>query len=301
MVESVANASKCFLCDEVSDEVVWRENGFEGRLCRCGMVYTNRKNHDVLVDPTVEHHKDEFYSLPAELKARWVARNCPAGRLLEVGCGKGFFLAAARAHGYDVWGIEPDATRARQLAQHFGSKIETALLEDSRLPYSSFDVVYHCDLLAHFSDPISQLNRMVSLLRPGGVLCFEVGTLGGISPIWYQLIGEIGLGQHLWLYSDQALKTLLEKSDLNIEKITYFGLAPEVIGGRLFGGACNRIVRPVLKMTARLKVLPQATFAEQLEWTALNILRYRVGRFAPKIGSQTMFVVARPKAYAASS
>src|SRR5271154_5624453 len=85
--------SKCFLCDEASEKVVWTEAGVEGLLCRCGMVYTNQSAYLPPANPVKEHHPGCFYSLPGAFKATWMARHCPRGRLLEVGCGAGFFLA----------------------------------------------------------------------------------------------------------------------------------------------------------------------------------------------------------------
>ncbi len=280
---------------------MWREAGYEGLLCRCGMVYTNQHGADALVDPTIEHHGQAFYSLPAELKASWVNANCPPGRLLEVGCGDGFFLKAARRHGYQVCGIEPNPRRCKQVSEELGIEIEQRFLEDSRLPRAIFDVVYHCDLLVHFPDPISALNIMTAFLRPGGVLCFEVGILGGISTAWYRVIGEIGLGEHLWLYSNLALEHLFERSDLMIEKIKYFGLVPEVVVGRVTDIFSNRVLKPLLNLAQPLRIFPSPKAALKLQGSTHAFLRYRVGHFAPRIGPQTAFVVARPKRYAAAS
>ena len=257
--------SKCFLCDDVSDRIVWRENGYEGLRCRCGMVYTNRHDVDIIVNPTIEHHERSFYSLPAELKAGWVSSNCPPGCLLEVGCGDGFFLKAALRHGYEVSGIEPNPQLCKQVSQELRIEIEQRFLEDSRLPRASFDVVYHCDLLVHFPDPISALKTMTAFLRPGGVLCFEVGILGGISTAWYRLIGTVGLGQHLWLYSNRALEQLLERSELTIEKIKYFGLAPEVAVGRAIDIFSNRMLKPVLNLARPLRIFPSPEAAVELQ------------------------------------
>jgi len=76
--------SKCFLCGEASEQVVWKEDGVEGLRCECGMVYTNQPSIVEPLDLTQDFHPDHFYSLPAEFKAAWVARNCPHGRLVEV-------------------------------------------------------------------------------------------------------------------------------------------------------------------------------------------------------------------------
>jgi SAM-dependent methyltransferase len=183
--------SACFLCNKVSERVIWREGGIEGLLCDCGMLYTNQFTCPTPPEPTREHHPQQFYALPAAYKAAWVARHCPRGRLLDVGCGGGFFLAAVRDYGYEVVGLEPNPAYDEELAERRIDVVHE-YIEDTSLPQHSFEVVYHCDLLAHFPDPVRSLTAMRELLAPRGVLCFELGLLGGVSPYWYSLAGRPG-------------------------------------------------------------------------------------------------------------
>ena len=281
--------SQCFLCAQTSDRVIWEEDGLEGLLCRCGMVYTNQAIIHEPTDLTKEFHPNHFYSLPAEFKAAWVARNCPGGRLVEVGCGAGYFLAAARSRGYEVTGLEPNPAFSEQLRQ-FGISVAREFVEHNSLSKHSFDVVYHCDLLAHFPDPVQSLSAMCQLLSPTGVLCFELGLLGGIPRYWYSLVGRIGLGQHLCLYSDQAFKNLMLKAGLDIVCIRYFGLAPEVIGGKIIGVLNKRLLTPALQMISR----NGADHATRVKQSSIHFLRYRAGALLPHIGPQTVLVVAKP-------
>jgi SAM-dependent methyltransferase len=284
------------LCNDVSEHVVWRENGFAGRLCGCGLLYCDTKGcpPKSFIDLTDDPHTDSFYSVPAKLKAKWMAAHCPSGRLLEIGCGDGSFLAAARSLGYEVTGMEPHRGRADRVSQRFGIPVEQAFVENDSLAPSSFDVVYHCDLLAHYPDPVRALRSMTRLLRPDGVLCFEVGIVGGISPVWYRLGGGIGLGRHLWLYSYQALAKLLERSGLSVEHEQHFGLALGVLLSRPTGVVTNRLIRPAL---SGLKVLGFPTGPEKalhLKFAIETFLRYRAGRISPAFGPATMLIVARP-------
>ena len=132
---------------------------------------------------------------------------------------------------------------------------------------------------------------MCDLLSPTGVLCFEVGLLGGISPSWYPLVGSIGLGQHLWLYSDRAFRKLMQKAGLEIVRIQYFGLAPQVIGGKILGVLNKRLLRPALQSIDR-NIADRA-----LRWkeSGINFLRYRAGALLPHLGPQTLLVVAKPR------
>jgi SAM-dependent methyltransferase len=280
--------SKCFLCGQASEQVVWKEDDVEGLLCECGMVYTNQPTI-LELDLTRDNHPDHFYSLPAEFKAAWVARNCPRGRLVEVGCGAGFSLAALRSHGYEVIGLEPSPAYDRRL-QQLDIPVAHEFIENNSLPRHSFDVVYHCDLLAHFPDPIRSLASMCELLSATGVLCFEVGLLGGISPSWYTLVGRIGLRQHLWLYSDRAFRDLMRKARLEIVRVQYFGLAPEVLGERVLGVLNKHLLRPVLQTVSR----DGADRALRMKQFCGYFLRYRAGALFPHIGPQTLLVVAKP-------
>jgi len=288
---SVRNSAKsaCFLCNKASETVIWCEEGIEGLLCDCGMVYTNQFTYGTRSEPTREHHPQHFYSLPAAFKAAWVARHCPRGRLLDVGCGAGFFLDAVREHGYEVLGLEPSPAYDADLAKR-GIAVAHEYVEETSLPRHSFDVVYHCDLLAHFPDPIRSLSAMCELLTPRGVLCFEVGLLGGLSPSWYSLVGRIGLGQHLWLYSDQAFKRLMQKAGLEIVHVQYFGLAAQVLGTRVFGVLSKRVIAPAWQAVSP-NGRERAVAAQQ---SLINFLRYRVGSVFPLVGPQTLLVVAKP-------
>jgi SAM-dependent methyltransferase len=281
--------SKCFLCDEGSEQVVWKEDGVEGLLCRCGMVYSDQTTIPDSVDLTQEFHSDQFYALPAQFKARWVARHCPGGRLVEVGCGAGFFLDAARSHGYRVQGLEPNRAYDQQLRQ-LGVTVAHEVVEDNSLPRGSFDVVYHCDLLAHFPSPVQSLSAMCDLLAPDGVLCFEVGLLGGISPAWYRLVGRIGLRQHRWLYSDQAFKILMRRAGLEVVSVQYFGLALEVVGEKVLGVLNKHLFRPALQAVCH----DGAERSLRAKQSCGYFLRYRAGALIPHIGPQTLLVVAKP-------
>jgi len=282
--------SKCFVCNRESDRIVWRERGYEGRLCSCGMVYTHPTPPAGAIDYTDSQHDEEFYSYFAEFKAGWMARHCPPGRLLEVGCGDGAFLAAAQARGYEVMGIEPHPERARRVQEQLAIKVEQSFLENNTLPEKSFAVVYHCDLLAHLPDPRESLCAMTALLQPGGVLCFEVGLLGGISPSWYRLIGQLDLGDHLWFFSDRSLKLLLSQAGLHIEKIQYFGLAPTVLLTKVCDFARAGVVH-VLAAAPKLRILPSPENVNSFFRKLMVFLRYRIGAISPRIGPQTLFLV----------
>jgi hypothetical protein len=154
--------------------------------------------------------------------------------------------------------------------------------------------VYHVDLLSHFPDPLRALRSMTSRIKPGGHVCFEVGLTGGISPSWYRWEGHIGFPEHRWLYSEMALRSLLQNAGLELVRLRKFGLLADLLLLRL---------RSLIWPLARLGGIPdprqrtltarESRFYLLYAWLQF-VLRYRVGRFLSRIGPRTAFVAARP-------
>ncbi len=293
---------RCVLCGAASTRTVWHEAGYEGRACACGTVYVDPEPPPGAVDFTRDLHPDSFYALPAAAKVAWLARHRPPSRgrrLLEVGCGEGHFLAAARDRGYEVAAIEPHADRAARVQAGLGVPVACEYIEATTLPPASFDVVYHCDLLSHFPAPVAALKAMKALLRPGGALCFEAGIHAGFSPVWYRLIGSMGYPMHRWFYTTDGLRTLLDLAGLRVEAWQRFGLAPYVLASD-----ASRVLRKPLRLVAGWAErrsaagdrawLPTVRDVDAAHERFENFMRYRVARFAPGLGPQTLWVIAVP-------
>jgi hypothetical protein len=135
---------------------------------------------------------------------------------------------------------------------------------------------------------------MSSALREGGVLYFEVGVLGGISTFWYAAIGQIGLGPHLWLYSEQALESLFAQAGLIVQRVQYFGLSPYVILNK----ACGLVEAAAFRLLSAIPGLDPKIPRKKIDVLHerfLCFLHYRVGALAPRIGPLKLLVVARPE------
>lgn len=135
-----------------------------------------------------------------------------SGPLLDVGAGRGRFVAYARAHGFpDTTGLEPSA---RATAPH----VEPAALEDA--DYAGLGAITLWHVLEHTEDPGAALRRLRGWLRPGGVLLVGVPDLDSLQariggPRWYHL----DLPRHRTHFTARGLLLLLERSGFTVDRV----------------------------------------------------------------------------------
>jgi len=99
------------------------------------------------------------------------------GELLDIGCGTGNFLAAARDAGYGVMGIELDRNAARFARERLGlQRVFPLTISEfvSQHPEERFDVVTFFEVLEHQAAPIEFLQKVRACVRPGGLIALSV-------------------------------------------------------------------------------------------------------------------------------
>ncbi len=208
--------------------------------CRdCGLVYVSPRlttastlhvyEHDAA--NTISHHycwegsDDASRFRPLLDRLRTVV---PSGRLLDVGCGGGHLLAEARRSGnWDVVGIEPVQEVARQAARFSGAKVYPTTLEQTPLEPGSFDVITLLGVLEHVHDPSGLLQRVSTLLRPGGALAVYVPNFnylrwkdaGILSWLRTRRWSVLHPQEHQFQYTPRTLTSLLEHQGFELERI----------------------------------------------------------------------------------
>jgi len=99
------------------------------------------------------------------------------GELLDIGCGTGNFLAAARDAGYGVTGIELDRNAARFAKERLGlPRIFPLMIADFSELHAEeqFDVVTFFEVLEHQAAPVEFLQKVRACVRPGGAVALSV-------------------------------------------------------------------------------------------------------------------------------
>ncbi len=141
----------------------------------------------------------------ADRLVRHLQRPRGGGRLLDVGCGDGAFLADMSQTGWEVQGLEPDP-HAAALARKRGVPVTQAPLDEAELEPESFDAVTMSHAIEHLHDPIAALRTCHEVLRPGGTLWVATPNLEARG---HALFGRDWIGldppRHLVLFSRASL------------------------------------------------------------------------------------------------
>lgn len=234
----------CDLCGQDDYEIVIPDcKTLDGPLVRCrhcGLIYVNPRRTNFAVseetanasakriavwdhyaeicDASLVSDERELEHIQAnfELRIQRIRQFKTEGSLLDIGCGKGHFLAVARSSGFSVIGIEPNEKTARFARQAYDLEIIPGVLNQHTFPENRFDIVTMLHVLEHLPSPTQELYKIHRILRPGGFLFIEVPN---IDTIWFRLLGHNWrqiITDHYFFFTPQTIHALLQKVGFSV-------------------------------------------------------------------------------------
>jgi len=149
------------------------------------------------------------------------------GKLLDVGCGPGFFLDFARKRSWDVCGIEPSSDACSFAKNELNLNVSLLSLENYLRKNSKekFDVVYSHGVLEHVLDPKDFINKSRSLLNKNGLIFLSVAN--DFNPFQYAYLKQnpeilpwwLVPPEHLNYFTTNSLKRLVKNCNFNIKSV----------------------------------------------------------------------------------
>lgn len=156
---------------------------------------------------------------PAKLGLLRRVSGLRVGKILDVGCGKGYFVEVCCNAGYDAYGIDV-SRKAVEAAVARGLPCRAGELSSQSDWHSVFDVVTCFATIEHVPRPHEFLSSIRKVLRPGGWLFIDTGLAGDwvehLAPgfcQWYDA------PQHIFVFSDRGLIDLLENAGLKVHSV----------------------------------------------------------------------------------
>jgi len=137
-------------------------------------------------------------------------------RILDFGCGWGFFLAAAKARGWQAHGLEPLPGHAVYARAKFDVDVVTDTLRDTSFAPEMFDAVTAFQVFEHIPDPSGDVQRLHRILKPGGVVLIEVPNIDTWSVGMLKDKHRHFVQDHLNFFSAHTLSNLLERNGFSV-------------------------------------------------------------------------------------
>ncbi len=163
----------------------------------------------------------------------------PPGRLLDIGCGDGELLVRLQAMGWTGAGVELSKEAAKRAAARGLTMLEPGWLEErlGGTTTTPYDVIALINVLETVPDPTGLLTRVHRALAPGGLVIIRVSN-GRFHLAVRRPVSWLGLrfqqAFHLFVYTPQALKRLLQLTDFQVLSVRNARLstAPLTLGDR---------------------------------------------------------------------
>jgi len=158
---------RCTACGQLVSQIT--ETGYQRSMQAFDSAAFNLPNAH-------ESQRRYAYARRRLARARRLLGEAPAQpRLLDVGCSRGDFVAAAAQLGFAAEGVEP-APHIAEAARAAGRAVHTGLLEEQAFPAARFDVVSLFEVIEHLRAPLPLLAECRQILRPGGILIISTGN-----------------------------------------------------------------------------------------------------------------------------
>jgi len=158
--------------------------------------------------------------------SRVLRRHVSGGRLLEIGCGTGYFLAELSRY-FESYGVDTSPFALRHARNNCPrASIQCRKGEDiAAFPPDFFDAVVARHVFEHIEEPANVLEGCRYILKPGGFLLYVVPNMDSVArrwkgPKWYGYQDKT----HVSMLSPRQWVDLTEAAGFTVEKSYSDGL-----------------------------------------------------------------------------
>lgn len=229
--DSISLHNNCLICNDESFQSLEAKLNHPhlARCNNCGFIFFRRipttaelekhyagyPRNNALSDITVKRYNELLDQFEPFRKT---------GRILDVGCGDGHFLAVAAQRGWKVYGTE-FTDEAVAVGKKNGAEIFKGRIQEFNLA-DNFDVITSFEVLEHIYDLREHTASIYSLLRKGGLFYFTTPNINALSR---RILGGkwtiIEYPEHLSYYTAGTVNRLLTLVGLRKLEIRTTGIS----------------------------------------------------------------------------
>lgn len=225
----MAKISHCPVCNSIKQKEFWALRGYKlARCSECSMVWDPFPQDNLLSQYSENYfinnnpkggYANYFEGMRINSKTfamrlkRLKKQLKNTGNLLDLGCALGDCLIEAKKLGWiDPVGLDTSSFACNQCKKR-GLKAICGTLNTVKLPENSFDLITSQDVIEHVTDPVSELKRIIKIMKPGATLFIVTPEMDGwwlrlLHGWWY----HYKPGEHVIYFSQSTIKKALTRA-----------------------------------------------------------------------------------------
>lgn len=165
------------------------------------------------------YHLVRTYTLKQKYKLIKSSTNLNKGKLLDIGAGTGAFANTMQKNGWEVIGLEPDATAREQAAKNYYLQLELPN-NINQFEGASFNVITLWHVLEHVHDLKGYWNHFKKLITKQGQLIIAVPNYTSQDAQHYgQYWAAYDVPRHLYHFSPQSIELLASQFGFTLKSI----------------------------------------------------------------------------------
>ncbi|MFT7588933.1 MAG: 2-polyprenyl-3-methyl-5-hydroxy-6-metoxy-1,4-benzoquinol methylase [Limisphaerales bacterium] len=221
----------CLVCG--SAKLSGLEEYYRAYLCscdNCGFVFARRvPSNEELVTHYEGYGRNDYLS-PITIKRYNEILDefepyRKTNRLLDVGCGIGYFLEVAKERGWEVYGTEY-TDEAVNICRSKGVTMHSGMLDPSNYDPASFDILTSFEVIEHINNPKEEIVNSAKLLRDGGL--YYLTTPNFNSLLRYKLKSDYNVicyPEHLSYYTPKTIRKLFNSVGFQTKSVQTTGIS----------------------------------------------------------------------------
>lgn len=223
--------TNCLICNSGQLTVM---TGYEkAYLCQCascGFVFSEEIPTQEVLDNYYRNYGVNQYLSPITIKRyhELLDKFEPfrkTNKIIDIGCGIGYFLEEAKKRGWEVYGTEL-SEKSAEICNAKGINTYHGFLDSKNYDPEMFDVITSFEVIEHINYPLKELKYFHNILRKGGLVYITTPNFNSL--LRYRLkekYNVISYPEHLSYYTPKTLTKVFHVSGFAKLKIEATGIS----------------------------------------------------------------------------
>lgn len=275
-MKGAKNHSNCIVCQSSSlNELPLYESAFLCQCNSCGFVFSKRipseqertehyQGHgrqDYLSEVTTKQNEELLESFEPYRKTN---------RILDVGCGIGYFLEVAKRKGWEVYGTEFTSEDV-EICEAKGIQMHKGILDPDNYN-EQFDVITSFEVLEHINNPQEEISNFKKILRKGGLVYLTTPNFNSL--LRYRPKSKysvITYPEHLSYYTPKTIRSLFKIHQPRKIRVETTGISLNRLRNGKVNGSKEKTEKPISAISTDEKLRKSAE-NNKIIWFAKKLM-----------------------------